>query len=369
MSETVDCVVVGAGVVGLAVARALALSGREVVVLEAAEAIGTQTSSRNSEVIHAGIYYPTGSLKARLCVAGKHALYRFCEARGIPHRRCTKLIVATRPEQVAQLEKIAAQARANDAGDLELIDAAAARRIEPLLSCDAALVSPTTGIVDSHALMLAFQGDAEDRGAAIAFMTPVLGGEVRNDGIELQVGGADPMRLRARVVVNAAGLGAQRLAGAIAGLDAAHVPPLHYAKGNYFSLQGKSPFSRLVYPVPEPGGLGVHISIDLAGQARFGPDVEWIDRPAYDVDPHRADKFYAEVRRYWPGLRDGALQPAYSGIRPKLGPAGSPAADFVIQGPAVHGVAGLVNLFGIESPGLTASMEIADSVVAALGEV
>ncbi len=363
MSETIECVVIGAGVVGLAVARALALAGREVVILDAADAIGTETSSRNSEVIHAGIYYPTGSLKAELCVEGKHAVYAYCAERGIPHRRCTKLIVATRPEQVAQLEKIQAQARANGVDDLVLISGAEARRIEPLLACDAALVSPSTGIVDSHALMLAYQGDAEDRGAALAVLSPVRGGAVRNDGIELEVGGAEPMRLRARMVVNAGGLGAQALAAAIDGLDRRHVPPLHYAKGNYFSLTGKSPFTRLVYPVPEPGGLGVHISIDLAGQARFGPDVEWIGSIAYDVDPHRADKFYAEVRRYWPGLRDGALQPAYAGIRPKIGPAGTPAADFVIQGPDVHGVPGLVNLFGIESPGLTASPAIAARVV------
>lgn len=366
MSERIDCVVIGAGVVGLAVARALALAGREVVVLEAADAIGTETSSRNSEVIHAGIYYPTGSLKARLCVAGKEALYAYCAARGIPHRRCTKMIVATHPGQIASLEKIAAQAAANGVDDLRMIDGAAARAIEPELSCDAALISPSTGIIDSHSLMLAFQGDAEANGAVLAFLSPVLAAEIRNDGIDLEVGGAEPMRLRARLVVNAAGLGAQRVAGAIAGLDPVHVPPLHYAKGNYFSLTGRSPFSRLVYPVPEPGGLGVHISIDLAGQARFGPDVEWIDALAYDVDPRRADKFYAEVRRYWPGLKDGALQPAYAGVRPKLGPAGTQAADFVIQGPDIHGVGGLVNLFGIESPGLTASPAIADAVVEAL---
>jgi L-2-hydroxyglutarate oxidase LhgO len=366
MADSIDCVVIGAGVVGLAVARALALEGREVVVLEAADAIGTETSSRNSEVIHAGIYYPAGSLKARFCVEGKHFLYAYCAERGIPHRRCGKMIVATRPGQDAYLDKLRAQAIANGVDDLQLVDGAAARAIEPELACDAALLSPSTGIIDSHSLMLAYQGDAEAHGAMVAFLSPVLGGEVRNDGIDLRVGGAEPTTLRARLVVNAAGLGAQAVAGSIAGIPAARVPPLHYAKGNYFSLAGRSPFSRLVYPVPEPGGLGVHISIDLAGQARFGPDVEWIEDIAYDVDPRRADGFYAEVRRYWPGLRDGALQPAYAGIRPKLGPAGTPAADFVVEGPEDHGVPGLVNLFGIESPGLTASPAIAACVVAKL---
>ena len=366
MADSIDCVVIGAGVVGLAVARALALEGREVVVLEAADAIGTETSSRNSEVIHAGIYYPAGSLKARFCVEGKHFLYAYCAERGIPHRRCGKMIVATRPGQDAYLEKLRAQAIANGVDDLHLVDGAAARAIEPELACDAALLSPSTGIIDSHSLMLAYQGDAEAHGAMVAFLSPVLGGDVRNDGIDLRVGGAEPTTLRARLVVNAAGLGAQAVASSIAGIPAARVPPLHYAKGNYFSLAGRSPFSRLVYPVPEPGGLGVHISIDLAGQARFGPDVEWIEDIAYDVDPRRADGFYAEVRRYWPGLRDGALQPAYAGIRPKLGPAGTPAADFVVEGPEDHGVPGLVNLFGIESPGLTASPAIAACVVAKL---
>ena len=366
MADSIDCVVIGAGVVGLAVARALALEGREVVVLEAADAIGTETSSRNSEVIHAGIYYPAGSLKARFCVEGKRFLYAYCAERGIPHRRCGKMIVATRPGQDAYLDKLRAQALANGVDDLHLVDGAAARAIEPELACDAALLSPSTGIIDSHSLMLAYQGDAEAHGAMVAFLSPLLGGEVRNDGIDLRVGGAEPTTLRARLVVNAAGLGAQAVASSIAGIPAARVPPLHYAKGNYFSLAGRSPFSRLVYPVPEAGGLGVHISIDLAGQARFGPDVEWIDDIAYDVDPRRADGFYAEVRRYWPGLRDGALQPAYAGIRPKLGPAGTPAADFVVEGPEDHGVPGLVNLFGIESPGLTASPAIAACVVAKL---
>ena len=369
MAERIDCAVVGAGVIGLAVARALALAGREVIVLEAADAIGTETSSRNSEVIHAGIYYPTGSLKARMCVAGKEFLYRYCAERGIEHRRCGKLIVATSPAQTTQLERIRLQAAANGAGDLRPISAAEARAMEPALHCEAALVSPSTGIIDSHGLMLAYQGDAEAHGAMIAFLSPVESGRVGNEGIELVVGGAEPMRLLCRSVVNAAGLGAQPLARRLAGLDPRHVPPLHFAKGNYFSLAGRAPFSRLIYPVPEPGGLGVHITIDLGGQARFGPDVEWIDAIDYAVDPARADRFYAEVRRYWPALQDGALQPAYSGVRPKLAPAGAAASDFVIQGPEAHGVAGLVNLFGIESPGLTASPAIAEAVAERLATV
>ncbi len=364
MSETADCVVIGAGVVGLAVARTLALKGRDVVVLEATEAIGTVTSSRNSEVIHAGIYYPAGSLKARLCVAGKLFLYDFLAKRGIDHRRCGKLIVATSPAEIPALEKLLAQGRANGVEDLELIDGDAARRLEPALRCVAAVVSPSTGIVDSHGLMLALQGDAEDRGAMIALHAPVDGGAVRPQGIELNIGGASTMSLLARVVVNAAGLGAQAVARRIEGVPPASIPPLYFAKGNYFSLTGRAPFSRLIYPMPEKGGLGVHITVDLAGQGRFGPDVEWVDRINYDVDAGRSASFLSEIRKYWPGLPGGALQPAYAGIRPKLVPAGAPAADFVIQGPDAHGVPGLVNLYGIESPGLTASPAIADAVAA-----
>jgi len=362
-TEDADCVVIGAGVVGLAVARALALSGREVVVVEAADAIGTETSSRNSEVIHAGIYYPTGSLKARHCVDGKKFIYDFCAERGIAHRRSGKLIVATSAEQVAQLEKLKAQGEANGVDDLRFLTPAEAKAMEPALECFAALLSPSTGIVDSHALMLAYQGDAEAHGAMFAFETPVVGGVVEHDGIVIETGGAAPMRLKARTLVNAAGLGAQGVSRAIDGIPPASIPPLHYAKGNYFALQGRTPFSRLIYPVPEKGGLGVHITLDLAGRARFGPDVEWIDAVNYDVDPRRADVFYAEVRRYWPGLADGALVPSYSGIRPKIVPKGAPNPDFVIQGPADHGVPGLVALYGIESPGLTSSASIAGDVV------
>lgn len=363
MTETADCVVIGAGVVGLAVARALALSGREVIILEEADAIGTGTSSRNSEVIHAGIYYAAGSLKAKFCVAGKQFLYRYCAERGIEHRNCTKLIVATSEAQRPTLGTIRAAAAANGVDDLKLIEGREASAIEPNLRCVAALVSPSTGIIDSHGLMLAYLGDAEARGAMIAFNSPVVGGRVLADGIELETGGAESMRLRARTVVNAAGLKAQAVARSLAGLQPTTIPPTYFAKGNYFALAGKAPFSRLIYPVPEPGGLGVHITVDLAGQARFGPDVEWIEQIDYTVDPRRADKFYAAVRRYWPDLPDHSLQPAYCGIRPKLGPPSAPAADFVVQGPTAHGVPGLVNLYGIESPGLTASPAIADHVV------
>ena len=362
--EQVDAVVIGAGVVGLAVARALTLSGREVIVLESENAIGTATSSRNSEVIHAGIYYPKGSLKARACVEGRHLLYQYCAERGIPHMRCGKLIVATDPAQVAELEGIRQKAHANGVTDVTDISLAQVREMEPAVSCVAALHSPSTGVVDSHSFMLALQGEAEDHGAMLAFHSPLLGGEVLPDGrIALEVGGAEPMRLAARTVVNAAGLTAPSLARRIAGYPPDQAPGEYYAKGNYYSLLGRSPFSRLVYPVPEPGGLGVHVTIDLGGQARFGPDVEWIERIGYDVDPRRADKFYAAIRRYWPALPDGALAPGYAGIRPKIAPAGAAAPDFVIQGPADHGVEGLVHMFGIESPGLTASLSLAAEVV------
>jgi L-2-hydroxyglutarate oxidase LhgO len=360
--DRVECVVIGAGVIGLAVARRLAQAGREVVVLEAAEGIGTVTSSRNSEVIHAGIYYKAESLMARMCVEGKHALYAYCRDHGIPHRNCGKLIVATTPSETARLQSIKAHAEANGVLDLQTLDGAAARAIEPELNCDAALLSPSTGIIDSHAYMLALQGDAEDAGAAFAFHTPLLQGQVTSAGIELEIGGDASLPLQCGLLVNAAGLGAPALARRIAGMPLDLIPPAYLAKGNYFSCSARAPFSHLIYPVPEPGGLGVHLTLDMAGQARFGPDVEWIDAIDYAVDPARAERFYPAIRRYWRTLPDGALMPSYSGIRPKIVPPAVAVQDFLIQGPQDHGVAGLINLFGIESPGLTSSLAIADYV-------
>lgn len=363
MTDKVDCVVIGAGVVGLAVGRALALKGREVLVLEAADAIGTQTSSRNSEVIHAGLYYPTGSLKAQLCVRGRDMLYAYCAERAVPFRRCGKLLVATSDAQLPGLESIRARALANGVPELQWLTREEAQALEPALQCVAALHSPNTGIVDSHALMLALQGDLEHAGGIVALNSPLARAECAQDAIYLIA--EDGTRLQARTVINAAGLYAPGLAARFAGLDAAHVPIAHYAKGNYFTLAGRAPFSRLIYPVPEAAGLGVHLTLDLGGQAKFGPDVQWVDSPDdLLVDAARGDAFYAEVRKYWPGLRDGALAPGYAGIRPKIHGADAPAADFVIQGPSVHGVAGLVNLFGIESPGLTSALAIADHVAA-----
>jgi L-2-hydroxyglutarate oxidase LhgO len=361
-SHSVDTVVIGAGVVGLAIARRLAMSTREVVVVEAANAIGTETSSRNSEVIHAGIYYRAGSLKAELCVGGRELLYRYCDERGVAHRNCGKLIVATDETQLPLLSNLEASGAANGVGDLRLIDRAAVQAMEPAVACAAALHSPSSGIVDSHAFMLALRGEAEDHGAMFAFNTPVSGGEVTADGVALECGGNEPVTLEARVVVNAAGLSAPTVARSIAGVPRHSIPAPRYAKGNYFKLEGRPPFSRLVYPVPEPGGLGVHATLDMGGQVRFGPDVEWVDQVEYGVDPGRGQHFYERIRRYWPGLRDGALTPDYCGIRPKILANGTLHDDFVISDAAEHGIAGLVNLYGIESPGLTASLAIADRI-------
>jgi L-2-hydroxyglutarate oxidase LhgO len=364
MTDTVDTIVVGAGVVGLAIARAMALAGDEVVVLEAEDAIGTGISARNSEVIHAGIYYPAGSLKAQLCRPGRDALYAFCESHGIAHRRIGKLIVATQEDELDALDDIKAKAEANGVDDLQPLDGDQVRALEPAAKCAGALLSPSTGIVDTHAYMLALQGDAESNGAAIALSSPLEGGRISSDGITIRVGGAEPMTLKCRRLINSAGLGAQGVAAAIEGMDA--IPPLYYTKGNYFTLSGKSPFQKMIYPVPVQAGLGTHSTLDLAGQTKFGPDVQWVDSPDYVVDPNRAELFYRAIRRYWPDLPDGALQPGYVGIRPKLVPEGAPRGDWDIRGPQHHGMDGVVNLFGIESPGLTSSLAIADYVAGLL---
>ncbi|MGC4963520.1 NAD(P)/FAD-dependent oxidoreductase [Gordonia sp. DT218] len=368
MVETVDAVVVGAGVIGLAVARDLARTGHEVLVLESENAVGTQTSSRNSEVIHAGIYYPTGSRKATACVSGRELLYRYCADRGVPHRRLGKIIVATATDQIGRLDEIAAHAAANGVTDLQKLDASGLHALEPHLAGVAGLLSPSTGIVDSHALMRSLRADAEAAGAGVALGSRVVAGSVR-EGSPMTLEVADAGSLRCRALVNCAGLGAWDLAGSLDGFPTDRIPARRLAKGNYYALStGSAPFRRLVYPVPADGGLGVHLTLDMAGAARFGPDVEWTDRVDYRVDPDRADRFYAEIRRYWPGLRDDALVPAYAGIRPKLSGPGEPAADFLLQGPAEHGMPGLVNMFGIESPGLTSCLALASAVCETLGD-
>lgn len=364
MSMDIDCIVVGAGVVGLAIARQLAISGREVMVVEAAEGIGTGTSARNSEVIHAGIYYPAGSLKARLCVQGRHMLYEYCAARGVPHQKIGKLIVATTEDESLHLNGILEKARINGVDDMELLTAAQAKALEPALSCTSALLSPSTGIIDSHGLMLAYQGDAENAGAQCVFHTPLVSGKVRSSGgFDLQFGGAESMQLSCNVLINASGLHAPTLARAIEGIPADSIPPEYLCKGSYFTLQGRAPFTRLIYPIPHHAGLGVHLTLDLGGQAKFGPDTEWIDKVDYDIDPSRCNGFYEAVRTYWPGMQDGTLSPGYTGIRPKISGPTEPAADFMLAGPARHGIPGLVNLFGIESPGLTSSLALAQETI------
>ena len=364
--ERVDTVVVGAGVIGLAIARALALAGREVVIVEAEAAIGSITSARNSEVIHAGLYSPPDWLKTQFCLEGRRLLYPYCEAHGIAHRHCGKLVVATRAEQVPALEGLARNAQANGVEGLHLIDGAAARVMEPALDAVAALHSTVTGLIDSHAYMLALLGEAEDRAAALALKSPLVAAQVVGDGFVLDVGGAEPMRLHARCLINSAGLAASDVASQIEGLPPQHLRATHRCKGTYFALSGvRAPFSRLIYPMHDAAGLGVHLTLDLAGQGRFGPDTEWLaDEGAidYTVNAARSESFYAAIRRYWPALPDGALQPDYSGVRPKLSRQGEAAQDFAIDGPELHGVPGLVNLFGIESPGLTASLAIAQHV-------
>jgi L-2-hydroxyglutarate oxidase LhgO len=358
--------VIGAGVIGLAVARTAAIAGHEVIVAEQADAIGTGISSRNSEVIHAGMYYPTGSLRAQFCPRGNRMLYEFCASHGVPHRRCGKLIVATSEAERARIEAIHAQGLTNGVEGLELIGGNAARAMEPELACVAALVSPSTGIIDGHGYMLALQGDLEAHDGAIAFETPVTAIEKTSRGFRVSFGGKEPGHLDVDAVVNCAGLSAQKVARTIEGFPKERIPKQVLAKGNYFAYAGRPVFTRLIYPTPVDGGLGVHVTLDLAGRMRFGPDVQWIETENYEVDASRADTFYARIRTYWPGLPDGTLVPDYAGVRPKLSGPGEPARDFMIEGPADHGVAGLVNLFGIESPGLTSSLAIAETAVSYL---
>ncbi len=362
MAERVETVVIGAGVVGLAVARSLALTGREVLVLEREDLFGSITSARNSEVIHAGIYYAKDSLKARMCVAGRRMLYDFCIANGITAWNCGKLIVACTPEEVAQFQGIARRAWDNGVEDLREISAANARAMEPALRCDGALLSPSTGVVDSHNFMMALLGEAEAHDAMLVLNTVVDSIDAAEDGFVIRTGGDEPMALLAREVVNAAGLDAAALAKTVAALPEDARPDAYFAKGNYFALTGKAPFSRLIYPAPVAGGLGVHITLDLQGRGRFGPDVEWIDQVDYSVDPARSDSFYGAIRRYWPDLPDDSLRPDYCGIRPKLSRGGKHADDFRIDGAEIHRLPGYVGLYGIESPGLTSSMAIADYV-------
>jgi L-2-hydroxyglutarate oxidase LhgO len=360
----VDCIVIGAGVVGLAVARALARGGREVVILERERQFGMHTSSRNSEVIHAGIHYEPGSLKARLCVAGRDLLYRYCADRGIGHRRCGKWTVATADDQLVVLQKIAGNALANGVFDLEWLDAEQATRAEPELACVRALSSPSTGIIDSLGLMQALLADAEAAGAVIAYGSAVSSLTPTRAGIEIHLGAAEPAA-RAGLVVNCAGLHAHEVAAAFEGFPAEHIPKISYAKGSYFALSGVSPFSRLVYPAPRAGGhLGIHMTVDLAGAARFGPDTEWVESIDYAVDPQRVSMFADVIRQYWPRLDAGRLYPAYAGIRPKISGANEATRDFYISGPRDHGMAGMVNLFGIESPGLTASLALGEYIAA-----
>ena len=353
--EKADCVVIGAGVIGLAVARELALAGREVIILERAGAIGTETSSRNSEVIHAGLYYPPDSLKARLCVEGKQRLYAYCLERGVEARAIGKLLVAASEAQVPKLAAIKENAERNGVGDLVWLSSEEARTLEPEVRCTAALFSPSTGILDSHAFLLTLEGDFETAGGVIAFKSAVVSGSVQSDGIVLQT---PETALKAKLVINACGLHAPAVARSIEGMPKHLIPRACFAKGNYFALKGRSPFKHLVYPMPEASGIGIHATLDLGGAVRFGPDVEWIEAIDYTVDAKRAPLFEEAIRHYWPALPENSLAPSYCGIRPKIAGPGEPAADFMIQGPGDHGIEGFWNLFGIESPGLTASLAI-----------
>ncbi len=364
--DHIEAIVIGAGVVGLAVARQLAMQGHEVIILEAESAIGSITTARNSCVIHAGIYYPAGSRKARHCVAGRDKLYAYLRERGLPYQQCGKIIVATNEAQLSKLEEIRAKAAANGVHDLKLLSGAEAKALEPAVSSVGGLFSPSTGIVDVHELIHSYLGDAENHGAMLALRSPVTAIARQGENFIVSTGGDTPTTLSCRMLVNAAGLGAQQIAHLLADLPASTIPPQYLAKGNYFSLSGAQPFTHLVYPVPEPGGLGVHVTLDLAGKVRFGPDVEWVETQDYAVNPARAAHFYTAIRRYWPDLPDGALQPDYSGIRPKISDPTSPHADFTLHGAETHGISHLVNLYGIESPGLTSSLSLAEEVISLL---
>lgn len=371
--EQVDCVVVGAGVVGLAVAREMALQGRETILLEREDSFGTISSARNSEVIHAGIYYPKGSLKAKLCVKGNHLLYEYCRSHQVSTQTYGKLIVATDANQLDDLQAILYKAQKNHVPDIKIISGEQARALEPQLQCEAAILSGSTGVVDSHGLMLSLLGGFEDAGGMVAYQSPLLSakpvGHHAEGGFELEIGGTDGMKIQTKLLINCAGLSAPAIAQKIEGLPKEQIPKAYFAKGNYFSLSGKSPFSHLIYPIPEPGGLGVHLTLDMGGQAKFGPDVEWLDieeeaQISYTVDPHRGDGFYAAVRQYWPALKDGALQVDYSGVRAKIVPPNAPAGDFYFDGPQQHQLHGLFNLYGFESPGLTSCLAIAQHLEA-----
>ena len=366
--EQVDCVVIGAGVVGLAVAREMALQGRETILLERESAFGTISSARNSEVIHAGIYYPKDSLKAKLCVEGNRLLYEYCRGHQVATQPYGKLIVAADDSQINDLQAILYKAQNNGVPAIKMISGEEAITLEPNLRCSAAILSSSTGIVDSHGYMLSLLGGFEDAGGMIAYQSPLLSakpiGQNALDGFELEIGGADGMKMQTKLLINCAGISAPAVARKIEGLNVEQIPKAYFAKGNYFSLAGKSPFSHLIYPIPEPGGLGVHLTLDMGGQAKFGPDVEWLDigneeQIDYTVDSKRGEGFYEAVRRYWPGLKDGALQPDYSGVRAKITPPNAPAGDFSINAPKDHGLTGLFNLYGFESPGLTSSLAIA----------
>jgi L-2-hydroxyglutarate oxidase LhgO len=360
--ETLDCAIIGAGVVGLAIARQLALAGRDVIILEAEDAFGTHTSARNSEVIHSGIYYPSDSMKAKLCVAGRKALYPYCAEHQVKHQRIGKVIVACDDSEVKGLMKYKAQAEANGVDDLRLLTPAELLEMEPNVRCVAGFLSPSTGIIDSHGLMLSYLGEAQERGAMLALESPVLGGRVEAEGIVLEVGGKEPMTVKCKTVIISAGLKAPEVARSIQGIPASTIPPTYYAIGHYYTLTTKSPFNRLIYPVARPDWLGVHVTLDLGGRCKFGPDFEWTERIDYTFDETREASFYKAIRHYFPGLQDGTLQPGYTGIRPRITGPGEPAQDFTFHGEAKHGIKGLVALYGIESPGLTSSLAIAAHV-------